>query len=47
MILLPPRIIQNLVKWPIDSFIFYNVARMLELSGVFRIVRGSRAAVTR
>ena len=45
MILLPPRVIQNIVKWPIDSFIFFNVAKMLEMSGVFRVVRGSRAAV--
>ena len=47
MILLPPRVIQNIVKWPIDSFIFFNVAKMLEMSGVFRVVRGSRAAVQR
>ena len=31
----------------IDSFIFFNVAKMLEMSGVFRVVRGSRAAVQR
>ena len=47
MILLPPRVIQNIVKWPIDSIIFYYVAKMLEMSGVFRVVRGSRAAVQR
>ena len=47
MLLLPPRVIQNIVKWPIDSFIFFNVAKMLEMSGVFRAVRGSRAAVQR
>ena len=45
MILLPPRVIQNIVKWPIDSFIFFNVAKMLEMSGVFRVKQGSRTAV--
>lgn len=45
VILLPPRIIQNLIKWPIDSFIFFYVAKMLEMSGVFRILKGRRAAV--
>lgn len=39
MILLPPRIIQNLIKWPIDSIIFFYVARMLEMAGVFRAFR--------
>ena len=48
MIPCPPRVKgRTEVKWPIDSFIFFNVAKMLEMSGVFRVVRGSRAAVQR
>lgn len=45
MILLPPRVIQNLIKWPVDSFIFFSVARMLELAGVFRGFKGNRAVL--
>lgn len=44
MILLPPRILQNLIKWPMDSCILFYVARMLETAGVFRVFKGSRAA---
>lgn len=44
MALLPPRVIQNLILWPVDSLIFFNVARILEMAGVFRALGGSRAA---
>ena len=40
LVLLPPRLLQNLIKWPIDSFIFFNVAKLLEMSGVFRLAKG-------
>lgn len=44
MVMLPPRIIQNLILWPIDSLIFFNVAKILEVSGVFRVLGRSRAS---
>ena len=34
--LLAPRILNNLVLWPLDSLIFFYLAKMLETSGVFR-----------
>ena len=33
--MLIPRIMRNLVMWPIDSLIFYHVAKILEVTGVF------------
>lgn len=44
MVLLPPRILQNLILWPIDSLIFFHVAKVLEMTGVFRMLGRSRAA---
>lgn len=44
MALLPPRIIQNLILWPIDTLIFFNVAKLLEVSGVFRVLGRSRVS---
>ena len=34
--ILPDRIVKNLIMWPIDSLIFYYVARVLESAGLFR-----------
>ena len=34
--ILPERIVKNLIMWPIDSLIFYYVARILEGAGLFR-----------
>lgn len=36
MVLLPPRVVKNLVMWPIDSLIFYQVARVFKqaVSGI-------------
>ena len=36
MVLLPARLIKNLIMWPIDSLIFYQILHFLELSGVLR-----------
>lgn len=43
-VLLPMRIVKNLVMWPINSVMFYTLARTMEISGVFRLIRagGSR-----
>lgn len=38
IVLLPARAVKNLIMWPIDSIIFYNVAKLLEASGIFRLL---------
>ena len=45
-ILLPARVIKNLVMWPIDSVIFWMLAQALERTGAFRLVRSMRSAGT-
>lgn len=42
--ILPARALKNLVMWPIDSVIFYSVTKAMETMGVFRGIRGVRAA---
>lgn len=44
MVLLPPRIIQNLILWPIDSFVFFYVAKFLQVAGVLRGIGTGREA---
>lgn len=39
LVLLPTRAIKNLVQWPVDSLIFFLVAKTLEKAGVFRLIR--------
>lgn len=39
MVLLPMRAFKNIVMWPINSMLFYTVAKALEASGIFRILR--------
>lgn len=34
--ILPARAVKNLIMWPIDSFIFFTITRLLEQTGVFR-----------
>ena len=36
--LLPARAIKNLIQWPVDSLIFFLVAKTLEQAGVFRLI---------
>ena len=38
-VLLPARVLKNLIMWPIDSVIFYVVAKSLERIGAFRLIR--------
>ena len=40
MVLLPARVVKNLVMWPINSVLFYVVVKTLEGAGVLRMVRG-------
>ncbi|MDO4267198.1 MAG: folate family ECF transporter S component [Eubacteriales bacterium] len=37
--LLPMRIFKNLVMWPVNSLLFYSIAKTLEASGVFRALK--------
>ena len=37
--ILPMRALKNLIMWPINSGIFYTVVKILETSGIFRVVR--------
>lgn len=39
MVLLPMRAFKNLVMWPINSMLFYTVAKTMEASGIFRILK--------
>lgn len=39
MAIMPARLMKNLIMWPIDSFIFYSIARSLEMLGVFKTMR--------
>ena len=39
MVLLPPRVVKNLVMWPIDAVLFWSIAKVVERTGVFRIIR--------
>lgn len=39
MVLLPMRAFKNIVMWPINSMLFYTVAKALEASGIFRVLK--------
>lgn len=39
MVLLPARLLKNLLMWPIDSFILYTVGTFLERAGAFRLLK--------
>ena len=43
-VLLPMRVIKNLVMWPVNSILFYSLTWTMEHTGVFRIVRCSGKA---
>ena len=40
IVLLPARVVKNLVMWPLDSLIFYTIAKTMETAGIFRAIRG-------
>lgn len=41
MALLPMRVFKNVIMWPINSLLFYSIARTLEASGVFRVLKSA------
>ena len=36
--LFPARAVKNLIQWPVDSLLFFMVAKALEQAGAFRII---------
>lgn len=36
--MLPPRIVQNAITWPLHSLAFFYTAKLLEVSGVYRVL---------
>jgi ECF transporter S component (folate family) len=40
--ILPARTFKNLIQWPVDSLIFFLVAKALEQAKVFRLIRQNR-----
>ena len=39
MAILPMRALKNLIMWPIDSIVFFAIAKALEQIGLFRTFR--------
>lgn len=37
--ILPMRTVKNLIMWPIDSFIFFTITRLIEQTGIFNLFR--------
>ncbi len=37
--LLPVRVFKNVVMWPVNSLLFFSVARALETAGIFRLMQ--------
>lgn len=37
--ILPMRTVKNLIMWPIDSFIFFTITRVIEQTGIFNLFR--------
>lgn len=40
MAILPARAIKNLIMWPIDSMLFWTIAKGFEKAGIFKQIRG-------
>ena len=43
MAILPPRLLKNIIMWPVDSLVFFALAKTLEKAGVFRPFRSGMA----
>ncbi len=39
MVLLPMRALKNIVMWPINSMLFYTVAKAMEASGIYKMLK--------
>lgn len=38
-VLLPMRALKNVIMWPVNSVIFYTIAKSMESAGIFRIIK--------
>ena len=47
MVLLPMRVVKNLIMWPINSALFYVVEKTKEETGAMRMIRGERGSGSR
>lgn len=45
LVLVGPRIIKNLLMWPIDSVIFFTITKALERIGAFRVMGEKRKQI--
>lgn len=45
--LLPVRVLKNTIMWPIDSIIFYGIAKQMEHVGIVKAIRGFQVSKTR
>ena len=43
MVLLPMRVLKNLIKWPVDAALFYLIAKRMESLGLVRMIRKFQA----
>ena len=43
MVLLPMRVLKNLIKCPVDSALFYLIAKLMESLGLVRMIRKFQA----
>lgn len=39
MVLLPVRVVKNLIMWPINAMLFYTTGKTMEASGAFRLLK--------
>ena len=42
LVILPARAVKNLIQWPVDSLIFFMVAKTLEKAKVFQVIKRNR-----
>ena len=43
MVLLPMRVLKNLITWPVDAALFYLIAKRMESLGLVRMIRKFQA----
>lgn len=40
--IVPMRAFKNLIMWPVNSILFFTIARTVDATGILRIIRGGR-----
>ena len=41
-VLLPARLVKNAIMCPIDAFIFYHIGKVLDVTGIFKLIKEDR-----